>query len=334
MRLLLAALVVGLAASTVIAADDAFAYNRRLGRGVNLGGALDAPKEGDWGVVLKAEYFKSIKEAGFDSVRIPIRWPAHAQKEAPFTVDPAFFARVDWAVKQALANGLLAVVDAHYDDELMRDPEKGLPRFKAIWKQIAARYRDQPETVSFELLNEPNGHLTDGPWNKMIPQLLSVVRESNPRRIVIVGPVQWNNPSQLDTLNLPEDDRRLIATIHYYTPMSFTHQGASWVKGSDKWLGTVWTGSPEELAVMRKDFDKAAAWGQAHRRPIFLGEFGSFSAGDMDSRVRWTRAVAAQASAHGMSRAYWEFCSTFGIYDSKANAWRRPLLDALIQARR
>src|ERR1700681_3953301 len=58
--------------------DDAFHYNRLLGRGINLGNALDAPQEGAWGVTLEADYFRLIQEAGFNSVRIPIRWSAHA----------------------------------------------------------------------------------------------------------------------------------------------------------------------------------------------------------------------------------------------------------------
>ena len=71
-------------------AGDIFAANKRLGRGVNFGNALEAPKEGEWGVTLKAEYFKAIKDAGFDSVRLPIKWSAHAKTTAPYTLDPAF----------------------------------------------------------------------------------------------------------------------------------------------------------------------------------------------------------------------------------------------------
>src|SRR5262245_33275220 len=30
---------------------------KKLGRGINIGNALEAPKEGEWGVLLTAEYF-------------------------------------------------------------------------------------------------------------------------------------------------------------------------------------------------------------------------------------------------------------------------------------
>lgn len=98
------------------------AANRRLGRGINLGNALEAPKEGEWGVTLKAEYFRAIKEAGFDSVRLPVRWPAHAAKEAPYTIDPAFAERIDWCVDQALQQRLNIIVNVHHYDEANTDP--------------------------------------------------------------------------------------------------------------------------------------------------------------------------------------------------------------------
>src|SRR5262245_36730083 len=70
--------------------------NKKRGRGINLGNALDAPKEGAWGVTLKADYFKSIKDAGFATVRLPVNWAAHAQAAEPYEIDPTFAQRVDW----------------------------------------------------------------------------------------------------------------------------------------------------------------------------------------------------------------------------------------------
>jgi endoglucanase len=309
---------------------DARADNRLLGRGINLGNALDAPKEGEWGLTLEAKHFQVIKQAGFASVRIPIRWSAHASAQPPYTIDPAFFKRIDWAIDQARSQQLTAVINVHHYDGMDREPDKHLPRLLALWRQIAQRYRDQPEGLFFEILNEPHDQLTDERWQRMIPPLLAVIRASNPQRIVIVGPGHWNSLQHLSKLQLPEQDRRLIVTFHYYSPFPFTHQGAPWAKGSDKWKGTTWTGTPKELDALRKDFEQAAAWGKQHGRPLYLGEFGAFSAAPMESRACWTRAVAREAERHSMSWAYWEFAAGFGAYDPAAGAWRQPLLHALL----
>src|SRR5689334_3367239 len=52
-----------------------------LRRGVNMGNMLEAPQEGEWGLFVREEYFDSIKEAGFDFVRLPVRWNSHAGQE-------------------------------------------------------------------------------------------------------------------------------------------------------------------------------------------------------------------------------------------------------------
>ena len=54
-------------------------------------------------------------------MRLPVRWSGHAQTEAPFTIDPVFFKRVDWAVEQALTNDLAIVVDMHHYEEMALD---------------------------------------------------------------------------------------------------------------------------------------------------------------------------------------------------------------------
>lgn len=301
-----------------------------LGHGVNLGNMLEAPKEGAWGVTVQEDYFPTIKQAGFTVIRVPIRWAAHVSAAPDYTIDPTFLSRVDWVVAQAKKNDLQAILDYHNDDELMHDPAAHADRFVAIWKQVAAHYQNEPPSILFELLNEPNGKLDAPHWNDLLVKALNVVRATNPDRTVVVGPVRWNGIGSLPGLNLPDGDHHLLVTVHFYDPMTFTHQGASWVGGSDKWLGNTWQGTDAEKQVVTQAFDKAAAWGKEHQRPIFLGEFGAFSKGDMDSRARWTAFVARTAESHGFPWAYWEFCSGFGAYDPVAHSWRQPLLDALL----
>ena len=308
---------------------EAFGYNRLLGRGINVGNALDAPHEGAWGVTLKEQYFQAIKVAGFNSVRIPINWAGHAQSEPPYQIDPAFFNRVDWAIDQILSRSLSAVIDIHHYAQMDQDPINNTPRLVSLWKQIAARYKDRPKTLLFELFNEPQDKFTDEIWNEVFPELLRTIRQSDPDRLVIVGPGYWNSMDHLPLLQLPKDDRRLIVTFHYYKPFHFTHQAQNWLPMSMAWKGTGW-GTPQDRDDLHEDFAKVAAWANRYQRPIYLGEFGVSEQADGEARASWAHAVAREAEQLSFSWSYWQFGSNFGVYDTVTESWNREMLRALM----
>jgi len=335
---------------------------QRLGRGVNLGNALEAPNEGEWGMVIEASFFELISDAGFDTVRVPVRWSAHAETQPPFTVDARFFERVDWVIDQALAHDLNVVINMHHYDEIFVSPDEHADRFVAIWEQIARRYRDRPDTVYFEPLNEPHDVLDAGTWNTLLSRTVTALRQIDPVHTLIVGGDSWNSIAGLKTLAVPEGETNLIATFHYYEPYLFTHQGAEWGGPEVGTLGLTWPGPPLEKVEPVPDakkvewvrtwflrynqnrgadnpasseqitraFDEALAWSDQHGIPLWLGEFGAYSTADMDSRVRWTATVREVAEARGIPWAYWEFGAGFGVYDRDVATWRTSLLDALI----
>jgi aryl-phospho-beta-D-glucosidase BglC (GH1 family) len=222
--------------------------NRRLGRTINFGNALEAPSEGAWGVTLQESYFDLVRDVGFDSIRLPLSWTHHTAREAPYAIDDEFFARVDWAIDNALARELNIIINVHHYDELNSNPVSEGARFLAIWRQIAERYQDMPDAVYFEVLNEPHNAFNEDPalWNDLLARALDVIRQSNPTRPVIAGPVGWNNINRLPELQLP-DDANLIVTVHFYEPFQFTHQGAEWV-GSPPPVGTTWDDAHLSLA--------------------------------------------------------------------------------------
>ena len=301
-----------------------------LQRGINFGNMLEAPNEGDWGLTVKEEYFLLVKEAGFDFVRLPIRWSTHATQEAPYAIDPTFFARIDEIVNWALQRDLKIILNIHHYQEIMSDPWGNKNRYLAIWKQIAEHYQNAPSTVLFELLNEPHDQLDAGLWNQYFVESLAVVRATNPGRDVIVGPVFWNSHLWLSSLDIPADEH-LIATFHYYLSFQFTHQGAEWVEGSYPWLGTTWDATDAEKAEITAHFDLVADWARKHHGVrILLGEFGAYSKAPQDSRLRWMEFVRSEAERHGFAWSYWEFASGFGIYDPYTKVWREELLKALI----
>lgn len=298
-----------------------------LGRGINFGNALDA-LDGGPRLPLEHRYFDAVAAAGFDTVRLPARWSAHAAAAPPYTVDPAFFRRVDAGVAAALDRGLQVVLNVHHYSELCAAPEEHRPRFLALWRQIAVHYAGHDNRLCFELLNEPRDALTADRWNTLLAEALAVVRDACPERTVIVGAAEMNSPDALPALAVPDDDH-LVATVHYYAPFAFTHQNAGWVPGAERWLGRGWGGPADEDAV-RDDLARVAEWGRDRGLPVFLGEFGAFSAAGMASRARWTAFVRTEAERLGLSWAYWEFGTDFGAFDPELAAWREPLRRALL----
>ncbi|MEM9373709.1 MAG: glycoside hydrolase family 5 protein, partial [Planctomycetota bacterium] len=220
-----------------------------LGPGVNFGNMLEGPEEGAWGFFVEERFFDAAVDSGMKHIRLPVSWTHHTAASPPYTIDPVFMDRVEWCVDQALARGLRIIVNNHHYDELHADPLAESARSLAIWRQVAERFADRPNrTVFFEVLNEPHGAFNDNPalWDVHLAEALGVIRESNPGRWVLAGPVRWNSIAALDSFN-PPDDPRLMLSVHHYEPFEFTHQGAEWVDPSPP-VGTDWTGNEHVIA--------------------------------------------------------------------------------------
>jgi endoglucanase len=327
--LLLVILLAGCARSGLAAeAVDPFVQIKRLGRGVNILG-YDPIWQDFHKARFKERHFKLIHDAGFQSVRINLHALQLLRAANGYKLDDAWLQTLDWAVKEALANNLMVILDLHNYNDVAKDPQRYKPRFLAYWKQIAAHFQDAPDTVLFELLNEPNRKLTPELWNEFLSEVLPIIRATNPTRTLVIGPPYWNSIDHLDDLVLPEDDRNIIVTVHYYQPMRFTHQGAPWQKETVHLSGVTW-GSAEEKARVEQDFARVQNWSLQHHRPILLGEFGAYEKAPMESRARYVECVARTAESLGWAWAYWQFDDDFIVYDMDKDRWVEPILKALI----
>jgi endoglucanase len=248
-----------------------------------------------------------------------------------------FFGRVDYAVDAALSRGMRIVINMHHYRQLDGDaldrhetavePSVVETRFLNLWRQIAARYAGRSNQLLFEIYNEPHS-AQNNTWNERAAQALSRIRITNPTRLVVIGPVSWNNARALSKLTLPNDPH-LIVTVHHYAPFEFTHQGASWAQGSDAWVGKTCCDAAQTEQIVGA-LDVAKAWSDENKYPVWLGEFGAYERAPMESRVNFTRLMRDSAEARGFAWSYWEFGSGFGAYDPRAQAWREPLRDALL----
>jgi endoglucanase len=313
-------------------AVDAFVQNRRLERGVNVLG-YDPIWQARDQARFQAKHFQLLKAAGFNAVRVNLHAFRHMQAGKEWALRDTWFNTLDWVVQQATEQGLMVILDLHEFNAMGDNPEGNREKFLAFWRQLSAHCQKAPDRVVFEILNEPSKKLTPELWNEYWRAALAIIRQTNPTRTVIIGPAFWNSIDHLKELELPQDDRNLIVTVHYYKPMEFTHQGAAWSSHKDK-SGVAWAGSEAERQAIKDDFAKAVTWAKARNRPIFLGEFGAYDKAPMESRARYTDAVARTAESLGWSWAYWQFDSDFILYDINKDAWVEPILQALAPAKK
>jgi endoglucanase len=311
-------------AQTVSASDQCL----KLGRGVNILGYDKAFWQDHNKGRFKERYFKMIKDAGFSTVRVNL-FP-FTQMDSQNKINPKWLETLDWVVEKGLAANLMVILDLHEYTAMADNPEAKKEMFFSFWRQVAPRYRDKSSKVVFELLNEPNQKLTVDMWNAFLVEAMKIIRESNPYRTLIIGPGNWNGIESLNTLKLPENDRNIVVTVHFYHPMRFTHQGAAWASEYKNLSGIKWTGTPEEKKEIESKLKVAADWSVKNNRPIFLGEFGAYDKGDMDSRARYTAFAARTAEKLGFCWAYWQFDSDFIVYNIDKESWVEPILNALM----
>ncbi len=318
-----------------------------LQRGINFGDAMDAPREGTWGWRLSASDFRTVAQAGFDHVRVPMRVSAHAQREPPYRILDDFLRRIDWVIDQALSNGLGVIVDMHHYEEMMHDPHAHADRLVAMWRAIAARYAKLPRAVVFEILNEPTKNLTAAVWNPILARVISEIRAIDRDRLLIIEGANWSSARDMrDTLQFPSGDANLIASFHMYQPAFFTHQGADWMPAEFATTGVAFPGppampitpdlhalasdrarvfferfnsepaetNPGGPAVVVEEMDIAKEFAERTGMRVYLGEFGAIIKADAASRARWTRLVRTEAEKRGFGWAYWDYCRNLAAY--------------------
>jgi endoglucanase len=143
-----------LVATSPLKALDDFQQNARLGRGVNILGWDSLWQDRTRGQI-NAVHFKLIRQAGFNHVRINLHPLRDGKPDIHGKLRDEFFQTMDWAVDQALASGLLVILDFHDDLAISPDPEGKKREFLDSWAAIAAHCRNRPDTVLFEILTNP-----------------------------------------------------------------------------------------------------------------------------------------------------------------------------------
>ncbi len=295
----------------------------QMKKGINLGNTLEPPFEGDWNNQYAREnYFNLYKEAGFDVVRVPVRWDEHTGYIAPYNVDKAWMDRVEEVVDWGLERDLFIVINAHHESWIKENYNNAAyqDRFDSIWSQIAVRFRDKSEKLIFEVLNEPRTHdvsLTKAENDELHQRILNIIRRTNPARLVVFQGTGWGSAEDLLEAAIPEDDF-LIGSFHSYDPWPFGLTGAG-------------PFGPAEINALKSKFSDVQDWSLANNIPVLLGEFGCHKEADYNLRMKHYFTYAVLTAEHGFTPCAWDDGGTFRIMERQTSGWNE-IKDILIHS--
>ncbi len=251
---------------TLFASTAAFALPKAteiypdMGLGYNIGNTMEVPKNPTlWGNPFPdAAYVKAIKDAGFNTVRIPCAWDSHASNG---TINAGWLDSVKTVVDLVIGNGMYAILNSHWDEGWLEDhvfDGKGFDKTgevtvsaadiaakqESYWKQIATKFAEYDEHLIFASANEPgvndpwNGGSDNGQWafDETRMQVLKSYHEAclkavrstggnNATRIVVVqSPRTEIDKSPLLASMYPTDpagEGYTMAEVHFY-PYQFS----------------------------------------------------------------------------------------------------------------
>ena len=246
-----------------------------------------------WGEPLAdAEWFKAVKEYGFNCVRVPITWFMHLDEEG--NVSQAWMDRVEEVVNYALNAGLYCIINVHHDTNAgeytwVKADHEGFEtvnaKFSLLWQQIAERFKDYGEKLLFEGYNEvldesgtwelpksDNGYLG---INDLAQSFVNTVRATGGnnlyRNLIVCTYCANGGQTPLDKLVIPTDQyaNHILVEVHNYSPGRFTQ-----ILGiEDDQEIPVWTEDDEQS--LAPELDIVINYANNNNIPVVIGEFGA-----------------------------------------------------------
>lgn len=189
------------------------------------------------------QMFTTLKNEGFNAIRIPTRWYLHADND--LNINEKWLARVKEIVDYAVSQDMYVILNSHHDNWYDRLPvgynEADIDKkFEHMWTQIATYFKDYDEHLIFAGANEIIRLDSDGKenWNaptdahfkfanKLMQIFVNTVRATggnNEWRCLMVQPWACNPGNAIsDKFVMPTDTKncRLILEFHCYDPYDY-----------------------------------------------------------------------------------------------------------------
>jgi endoglucanase len=323
-----------------------------LKRGVNLTGWF---QYGDFQESRFSE-IQQLHDAGANFIRLPV------QPTVFYDSTSSSWQLLKRTLLEAGRVGMRVIVDFHPTLNSQRDIMNGDQKFLDLIGNMGTFLKDYPMAL-LELQNEPISPVGDEcnpdfDWNTRQAAFFQKARAANKNITIILTGSCWGGIDGLLKVT-PINDQNVIYSLHFYDPMYFTHQGASWTGGDSPFMKKIpYPPTPENVAAVipsvvyamptaaRKSsirnalleygqsgwnkqkilarLEVAKAWATKNNARLLLGEFGVLQTeAPPQDRIRFMKDVRESAESLGMAVAAWDYgpTSDFGFHrDLKTEA--------------
>ncbi len=313
---------------------------------------------------IQEDDFYRLDSLGFDHVRLPIDeeqlWDEQGNKipEAWDLMNNA----LDWARKYNLRTIVdLHIIRAHYfnavnegaNNTLFTDStaQQGLIN---LWYQLSDFLKDRNvDWVAYEFMNEPVAEEHEQ-WNQLVAKVHKALREREPNRTLVIGSNRWQGYETFKYLKVPEGDKNIILSFHYYNPMILTHYGAWWTpthpyKGKVSYPGKLisaedFAAAPDSIKplieqytttewnreMIHEQMKDAISCAEKYGLQLFCGEWGVFEPVDRDLAYAWTKDMLSVFDEFNVAWTTWCYDADFGFWDQKKHDFKDKKLAELL----
>ena len=347
--------------------------NFRIKRGTNVSHWLSQSEQRGEArrLHIQEDDFERLKDLGFDFVRIPIDevqfWDEQGQKlpEAWDLLNNA----LDWARKYDLRAIVdLHIIRSHYFNAVNEGEQAANTLFTSekaqqdlinLWYQLSDFLKERSnDWVAYEFMNEPVADEHEQ-WNDLVAKVHKALREREPQRTLVIGSNRWQGHETMKFLKVPEGDKNIILSFHYYNPMILTHRGAWWTplgqyKGKVNYPGVLvskedYEAAPEaikadlkpyteqvwDINMIRAQFKDAIEAAKKYDLQLFCGEWGVYEPVDRELAYNWTRDMLTVFDEFNIAWTTWCYDADFGFWDQQRHSFKdRPLVELLMSGKK
>lgn len=186
------------------------------------------------------EDFRRVKEMNMNVIRFYINYKTFENDNAPYQYKQNGWNWIDQNIAWAKKYGIYLIINMHAPQGGFQSQGNGdalwnnttnQDRLTALWKAIAAKYKNEQQIAGFGLVNEPVPTASIQQWKQLAQRITTEIRSVNKNHLLFVEKAIYvkGAPAEDADLNFPlTTDDNTVYEFHIYDPFQYTHQLFSW----------------------------------------------------------------------------------------------------------